>query len=123
MGKLISVSHCNGNLISYWVITENGTVLSRTNVSRVTDIEVQTDENKARITALDKAIQEGFNDEDHLIVKGGKVQPKDWSEQPFYRDSNFQKEFSLVLSNDEVSEADKDFYPDIYDDTYLIVEL
>ena len=123
MGKLISVSHCDGSLISYWVITANGTVLSRTNVSRVTDIEVQTDENKARITALDKAIQERFNDEDHLIVKGGKGQPKDWSEQPFYRDSNFQKEFSLVLSNDEVSEADKDFYPDIYDDTYLIVEL
>ena len=72
MGKLISVSHCDGNLISYWVITANGTVLSRTNVSRVTDIEVQTDENKARITALDKAIQERFNDEYHLIVKGGK---------------------------------------------------
>ena len=66
---------------------------------------------------MDKAIQERFNDEVHLIVKGGKGKPKDWSEQPFDRDPNFQKEFSHVLSNDEFSEDDNDFYPDVYDDT------
>ena len=42
--------------MSYWVLTENVTVVSRMTVSRVTNIEAQNDENKARSTALDKAI-------------------------------------------------------------------
>ena len=43
----------------------------------VTNIEAQTDENKAKITALDKAIQERLNDKAHVIVEGNKGEPKD----------------------------------------------
>ena len=57
LGKWLSVSHRVGILMPYWVITENGRVVSRMDVSRITNIEAQTDEKKARITALDKAIQ------------------------------------------------------------------
>ena len=42
----------------------------RTTISRVTNIEAQTDENKARIIALDKAIQEHLNGEAHAVVEG-----------------------------------------------------
>ena len=57
LGKWLVVSHRFGSIMFYWVLTANVTVVSRITVSRVTNIEAQTDKNKARITALDKAIQ------------------------------------------------------------------
>ena len=78
---------------------------------------------KARITASDNAIQERLNEKDHVIVEGGKVEPKDWSEHPFNRYPNFQEELSHVLSNDEFAEAENDFLPDVYDETYLRMDL
>ena len=41
----------------YWVIIGNEKVVSRTTVSRVTNLEAQTDGNKEMLTAFDKAIQ------------------------------------------------------------------
>ena len=113
----MGVSHCVDSLMSYWVLTKNGTVVSRTTVSRCTNLEAQTEKNKARITALDKAIQERINDEAHVIVEGGKGKTKDWSEHTFDIDPDFHEEFSNVVSNDEVEEADDDYSPDIYDGT------
>ena len=103
-------------------ITANGTVVSRTTVSRVANIEDQTDEKKERITALDKVIQERLNYESHVVVKGGG-EPKDWSEHPFDRDSDFKEEFSHFVSNNEVAEADNEILTDVYNDTYLIMDL
>ena len=69
---------------------DNESVVSRTTVSRVTNLEAQTDKNKARITELDKAIKERLNDKAHVVVERGKGEPKDWSEHPFDRDPDFQ---------------------------------
>ena len=41
------------------------------------------------MTALDKAIQERLNDKAHLIVEGGKCEPKDRSEHTFDINPNF----------------------------------
>ena len=60
--KSMGVYHSVGSLMFYWLFTSNGMVVSRTTVSRVTNLEAQTDETKAKITALDKAIQERLND-------------------------------------------------------------
>ena len=97
------------SLMSYWVITANGTVVSITTVSRVTNLESQIDDNKARITALDKAIQERLNDESTIIFEGGKGMPKDWNEHPFDSNPDFQEVFSHAVSNEEISEADDEF--------------
>ena len=70
-----------------------------------------------------KAIKELLNDEYHVIVEGSKGKPKDWSEYPFDSDPYFQEEFSHVVSNKELSDADNNFSPDVYDDTYLSIEL
>ena len=86
--------------MSYWVLTANLTFVSRTTISRVTNLEAHTDENKARITALDRAIQERLNDKSHVIVEGGKGKPKDWSEHPFDSDPDFQEDFIHVVSNE-----------------------
>ena len=56
MVKWLGISHHVSIMIYYWLLTENVMVVSITNVSRVTNLEAQTDENKARISALDKAI-------------------------------------------------------------------
>ena len=105
------------------MLTASVTVVSRMAVSRVTNIKAQTDENKARITALDKAIQERHNDKSHVIFEGGKGDPKDWREHTFDRKPDFQEEFSHVVSNEEVAEADDAFLPDVYDETYISTEL
>ena len=109
--------------MSYWVLTANGTVVSRTTVSRDTNIEAQTDENKSSITALDKAIQEYLNDKNHVIVERGKGEPRDWSEHPFDSVPGFQEEFSHVVSNEEVINTDDESQLDVYDDTYLNMEV
>ena len=83
--KWLGLSHCVSSLISYWVLTANGTVVSSTTVSRVTNIEDQTDENKSMIPAFDKAIQERLNEKSHIIVEGVKGERKDWNEHPFDR--------------------------------------
>ena len=108
--------------MSYWVLTENGTIVSRTSVYRVTNLEAQNYENKARIAVFDKAIQEGLNNKAHVIAERSKGNPKDWSEHPFDHDPDFQEEFDHIVSNEEVKEADYDFSPYVYDATYFNME-
>ena len=72
---------------------------------------------------MDKAIQKCLIDKAHIIIEEVKGDPKDWSEQHFDRYPDFQEEFSHVVSNKELSDADNNFSPDIYDDTYLSIEL
>ena len=57
LGRWMGIYHRVGSLMSYWVLTANGTVVSSTTVSRVINLESQTDYNKASIAALDKVIQ------------------------------------------------------------------
>ena len=38
-------------------------------------------------------------------------------------DEDFQEEFSNIVSNDDIKEADNEFTPEVFDDTYLNMEL
>jgi hypothetical protein len=38
-------------------------------------------------------------------------------------DEDFQEEFSNIVSNDDIKEADNKFTPEVFDDTYLNMEL
>ena len=109
--------------MSYWVLTQKGNVISRTNVSRVTNLETQVDSTKSRLQEFDTAITDRLNDEAHIIIEGGKSQPYDWSDHPFDEDLDFVDEFHSVVSNNEIKEADEEFTPDIYDNQYLNMEL
>ena len=105
------------------MLRANGTVISRNTVSRVTNIESQNDDNKARITALYKAIQELLNGKAHVIVEGGQGDSKDCIGHPFDSDPDFQEEFIYVVSNEEVTESDNGFLSYLYYETYLSMEL
>ena len=118
MGRWLGVSHCIGSLMSYWVLTQKGNVISRTTISRVTNLETQVDSTKSHLQEFDTAITDRLNDEAHIIIAGGKSQPHDWSDHPFDEDFDFVDEFHSVVSNNEMKEADEEFTPDTYNDWY-----
>jgi hypothetical protein len=49
IGRWLGVSHRVGGLMSYWVLTQTGAVISRTTVQRITNLEKETDEIKEGI--------------------------------------------------------------------------
>ena len=122
-GQWLGVSHRVGSLMSYWILTQKGNVISRTTVSQVTNLETQVDSTKSCLKEFDTVITDQLNDEAHIIIEGGKSQPYDWSDQPFDEDLDFVNKFHSVVSNNEIKEADEEFTPDTYDNRYLNMEL
>ena len=121
LGRWLWVSHHVGSLMSYWVLMLKGHVISPTTVSRVTNLEKQQPDVKHHIAEFDSAITARFNDDVHVLVEGGKIQPQDWSEP--VDDLDFLDKFHNVVSNPEAPEADQQFTPDVFDDRYLNMEL
>ncbi len=64
LGRWLGVSLRIGTLMSFWVLASIGKVLSRTTVQRVTNLELQLEDNKTKCTTLTTAISErvGMND-------------------------------------------------------------
>ena len=108
--------------MSYWVLTSNCTVITRTTVQRVTSLEMQATRMKERTQAFDEATKARIKDSEHTILEDGKTQPYDWNDHPFDEDPDFAEEFHEVVSNNELKEADDNFTPDVYD-MYLNMEL
>ena len=94
--------------------TLKGHVMSRTTVSRVANLEKQQTDVKHRLAEFDSAITARFNDDTHVLVEGGKIQPQDWSEP--VDDLDFLDKFHNVVSNPEVPEVDQQF-------TYLTISI
>ena len=122
LGWWLVVAHKVGGLMSYWILTVNCTVITRTTVQRVTSLEMQLDHMKERAQAFDEAVRAKIKDSDHIILEGSKTQPYDWTDHPFEEDPDFTEEFHEVVSNNELKEADETFTPNVYD-TYLNMEL
>jgi hypothetical protein len=108
------------------VITSTGKVISRTaTVQRVTNLELQLLENKAKCdeytAALAKCVGNG------LAVQydnGGElvIVPDDWDDPAFIED--FIEAFGRQINDPKnMKEANQDFIPDAYDNTYLNMEL
>ena len=70
LGWWLGVSHCVGSLMSYWILTIKGNVISCTTVSHVTNFELQEDLNKSHISEFNAAIKDSLNDDAHVIVEG-----------------------------------------------------
>jgi hypothetical protein len=122
IGRWLGVSHRVGGLMSYWVLTMTGTVVSRTTVQRITNLEKETDEFKEVIKEFDTEISRRFKEEEVLTYDGAKPNPEDWSEY-LEHDPDFQEEFDSIVNDPSVPEADDGFTPDVFDDTYLNMEL
>ena len=123
IGRWLGVSHRIGSLMSFWILTKEGRVISRTTVQRVTNLELQTSENRQQTESFDRSIAENLGSAEYFIEEGdGKVTPVDWGDSDGY-DAEFQEEFNKVVSDTLLPEADEEFSPDVFDDTYLNMEL
>jgi hypothetical protein len=120
--RWLEVSHRLGGLMSYWILKIKGTVISRTTVQRVTALEKEIDEVKAAAVKFDSKISRRFKEEKDLTYNGAKPNPEDWSEYLQY-DPDFQEEFYNIVNDPGISEANKDFTPDVFEDTYINMEL
>ena len=75
LGHWLGVSHHVGSLMSYWILTQKGNIISRTTVSRVTNLETQVDSTKSRLQEFDTVITDQLNDEAHIIIEGERLNP------------------------------------------------
>ena len=102
-------------------MTRIGSVISRTKVPRVTNLEVKIEDHRALFAEYDSEIRLRFK-EDDFQVEGDKPNPEDWAEFMDF-DEEFQDEFNKIVSDDNIKEADAKFTPEVFDDTYLNMEL
>ena len=110
-----------GPLISYWILTRQGTVISRTAVQHVTHLESQALDNKEVFHLLDAAIAGHFTEE-IFDTKGAKTNPESWAEI-IGDDPDSAEEFHIIINDKDIPEADDNYDPDICEDTYDNMEL
>ena len=99
IGRWLGVSDNVGKRMTYYILTESGSVASRSTVQRITNLELQTMENVARCLEFDKAIQERFK-EKNFLIEGAKPNPEAWSEY-LAEDADFEEEFQNVAGQRE----------------------
>jgi hypothetical protein len=110
--------------MSFWVLTSNGEVVPRTTVQRITNLEMQVDENKARMLTFTEQLTERIGGNDNVIQDDDgniMLNVNDWDDPAF--GPEFVQEFGRTVNDSATREADQDFTPDSFDDTYLNMEL
>jgi hypothetical protein len=73
VGRWLGISHGVGGLMPCWTLTKSGTVISRTTVQRVTNLEKGTEEIKASIQECNTEINRRFKEEEELNYDGAKT--------------------------------------------------
>jgi len=63
-GRWLGMSHCIGSLMSYYVLTQTGSVISRTTVQHVTNLEMQTEEKRKSFEDFDAEIKRRIKEDD-----------------------------------------------------------
>ena len=124
LGRWLGVSHKVGQLMSYWILTLSGHVISCTTVQRLTNAEKETREWKQRMNDFDEKINVRLQDDKFSIAKPDSV-PK-WNQLSTTEiDNEFVEEFNNVISDNSIKNADD--YEDTYTpdtmDSYLNMEL
>ena len=119
-GRWLGVSHRTGNMMCYHVLTQRGTVLSRSTVQRVTNLEKTTAAVKDTFNKFDEAIRSKLKFEVRGY-DGDKPNPEDWADL-LDTDDDFREEFESIYNDDTIPEAD-DYTPEVLEDTYLNMEV
>ena len=66
-------------------------------------------------------IKKRLNEQD-LSLEGDKPIPSDWDELMDH-DEDFAEEFGKIIKNEDIPEADVTFTSEVFDDTYLNMEI
>ena len=123
-GRWLGVSHRVGNLMSYWILTENGRIISRTTVQRVTNLELSTVEVRQRCDEYTNRITDLLKDDNHILQGDhGERQLQDWDDYTEDNDAAFSKEYGEPISDNAIPDCDETFTPDTFGDQYLNKEI
>ena len=106
--------------MSYWVQTDKSEVMSWVSAPRVTNLEHETPEVKQWQEELSKDVDPRLSNEE--FIAGRNAKPGDWHEDLNY-DPDFQEEFNKAWGDEDIKEADEQFTPEVFDVTYLNMEL
>ena len=89
----------------------------------VTNLERQAEDVVNSCCAFDSAVAPRVGDPDYHDPDGnGKSNTSNWEHGTAF-DDEFNEEIHKVISDDKLPEADDTFAPDMYDDTYVNMEL
>lgn len=119
-GRWLGVSHRTGRAMCYHILTQRGTVVSRSTVQRVTNTEKTTMRVKDIFEKFDMAISTRLKSPARGYI-GDKPNPADWADL-MHDDDDFRTEFESVYNSHTIPEAD-DFTPEVLEDTYLGMEV
>ena len=119
-GRWLGVSHRTGRNMCFHVITQNATVISRSTVQRVTELEMSTASVKDTFAKLDAIIATRCKSPERGYI-GDKPNPADWADL-IDTDEDFRDEFDSVYNNNDIPEADE-YTPEVLEDTYLNMEI
>ena len=109
-GRWLGVASTHGNLMCYHILNQNGEVVQRSTVWRVTQLELQTDALKKTFDEYDVSIKSKLNEKDRSY-DGAKHDPEDWADL-IEHDQYCSDEFSRIFNNPDIQEAD-DFTPEV----------
>lgn len=98
--------------MSFWVLASTGAVLSRTTVQRVTNLELQLDENKTKCADYTFAIGDRLGNDNFVPInnEGNPILRDDWDDPQHNND--FVEEYGRTISDSALKEADDEFTPD-----------
>ena len=119
LGRWLGVSHKIGQLMSYWVLTEKGRVISCTTVQRLTRLEQDTQEWAQKMQKYNNNIREIV--ENVASVELNTMDVPKWNQLSIREyDEEFNEEFQKVINNESVKDIDE--YFEVNDD-YLNMEI
>ena len=107
LGRWLGVSHKVGQLMSYWVLTKAGKIISCVTVQRVTSSESSTDEFKDQMLDFTTATTSTTDSASSVIPDSRLTNIPDWNRLSFdENDPAFIAEFRDVLSDESIKDAD-----------------
>lgn len=122
LGRWLGVSHRVGKLLSYWILTEGGQVISCTTVQRLTNLEMQTMEWQARIREYEAAIASRMASPDPVPIPDHI--PEDLQLGLLeYETAAFRDEFLRVINNPDVPHGKDDRIDSADDSAYTDMRL
>ena len=95
-GRFLGVSHTFGNLMTYLIINENGKVMSRSTVQRITNLELQQEETKIKCAAFMIKLNNYLGDPDAHIIT-------DPNPDEHYIELNNEEQKEIIKSMGDIS--------------------
>jgi hypothetical protein len=112
--------------MTYYVLQQNGQIVSRSTVWNVTLLELETEKVKEIFSDFDMEIRRCLKDVNFPVVDSDKPNPELWADLRSI-DPDFREEFFKVYEDTSLPEADNAgpwaFTPEIADHPYINMEL